>query len=149
MARDDDRQGSSARGGFPPAVQVALWLIVVLLAVHATIALLGPDRPAYGQQGVLEAARDTSGVFLVPGQIAKDLWGVYLIDRRSGTLVLYMYDPNSRKLKLQAGRTFIYDRYLQNYNTDDPSPEDVARMIGQAEFIRPPQPETPKPDDSR
>ncbi len=132
-------QSKSAHALTAPATQVALWLIVVLLAVNATIALLGPSpEPAYAQGGaMLEHARDTSGVFLVPGQIARDLWGVYLIDRRSGTLVLYMYDPNSRKLKLQAARTFIYDRYLQQYNTDQPLPNDVREMIKPSTLLTP------------
>ena len=116
------------RGG--PA-QVALWLIVALLAAHAAIWLLSPPggsaiaQPAAPPSGGVLAraggAGDNSGVFLVPGQIDKDVWGAYLVDTRAGTVVLYQYNPNSRKLKLVAARTFVYDRYLEDYNTDPPT----------------------------
>jgi len=137
-------QRSSAAGALLVSgpVQVALWLIVVLLAVNAVILLLRPgDNAAWAQPGQAAAAAraDTSGVFVVPAQFDKDLWGAYLVDTRAGTIVVYLYSPNERRLKLTAARTFVYDRYLENYNTD-PSPSEIAEIISKARLIRPEQP---------
>jgi hypothetical protein len=119
--------------------QVALWLIVVLLAVIATL-LLGRQpmqRSAEAQVAAAAQAHDASGVFVVPAQIARELWGCYLIDTRVGTVVLYAYNPNTRKLKLMAARSFLNDRYLKEHSTE-PSQLEIEQMLEVMSRIKPP-----------
>ena len=119
--------------------QVALWLVVVLLAVNAAIMLLQSSDRALAQPGQpapVAARGDNSGVFVVPCQLDKELWGAYLVDTRSGTIVVYQYNPNSHKLKLVAARSFVYDRYLEDYNTDPPT-ADIRDLI--TRMRRPPE----------
>ncbi|MDD4890009.1 MAG: hypothetical protein PHU85_08770 [Phycisphaerae bacterium] len=147
MTQQTGQTGVAARLSGGPA-QVALWLVVVLLAVNAAILLLQPNGgPAYAQTSIGAAAGrvDNGGVFVVPAQISKDLYGAYLVDSRSGSVVVYTFNPNSNKLKLAAARTFVYDRYLEDYNTD-PSPAMIADMVSKAKPIRPGGSDE-KPDD--
>ncbi|MCG3177791.1 MAG: hypothetical protein BIFFINMI_00111 [Phycisphaerae bacterium] len=139
MDQDATQHGRFAGPVFTGPAQVALWLIVVLLAVIATIMLLGPGgtQSAQGQVTRAGAAYDPSGVFIVPGQLGKDLWGLYVIDSRVGTLVLYYYNPNTKKLTLAAARSFVNDRYLEDYNTDPP-PREIAEMIENLRRMSPP-----------
>lgn len=120
-------------------VQAALWLIVALLAVHAGILLLGPTGAVVAQPappGTATPRGETGGVFVVPAQLGKELYGAYLIDSRMGSIVVYSFNPNSNKLKLMAARTFVYDRSLEDYNTE-PSPAAIADMVSRAKPIRP------------
>ncbi len=144
MTQPNSQPERTAPGPLPVsgAVQAALWLIVVLLAVNATVLLLQRSESAAWAQpgGAAAAARaDASGVFVVPAQVDKDQWGAYLVDTRAGTVVLYLYSPAERRLKLTAARTFVYDRYLENYNTDPP-PSEIAEIISKARLVRPGQP---------
>ena len=109
--------------------QVALWLIVVLLAVHAAILLIQPGQRAIAQPAAAAARDDSSGVFVVPCQLEKDLWGVCLIDTRVGSIVLYQYSPNSHKIKLMAARSYLFDVRLKEYNVDGLTPAQVEEII--------------------
>lgn len=124
------------------SIQIALWLIVALLAINAAVMLVQPGNPAHAQPAGQPAIgrSDTSGVYVVPAQIDNDQWGAYLVDGRAGTIVLYQYHPSARKLRLVAARTFVYDRYLEDYNTD-PSPSDIADLLTRAKRVGPRQPE--------
>ena len=68
------------------------------------------------------------GVYLMPGQLETNVWGVYLLDTDQGTLVAYRYDAGSDRLQLLAARDIGPDRGLAAFNTFPP-PEEVRRLV--------------------
>ncbi len=69
------------------------------------------------------------------GQITRDTYGLYLVDRRSGTICLYEYLAGQKVLRLRAARTFTFDLQLDELNTA-PSPADIARLVGRARRLK-------------
>lgn len=127
----------------PIAVEVAptrrrsnpvLWVIAVILAVIALelafrnhTASLMPT--ALGQLDPRVGAR---GVYAFTGQLDKNTFGLFMLDIDTGTIWCYEFSgqgPKDRKMRLSASRLWIYDRYLENFNQDDPTPNDVAALI--------------------
>ena len=111
-----------------PHVPVVQWIIAVALVVIA-ISLVAGDRSspspgaAFGQAITSGGAR---GVFAFSGQLSKNSYGV---DVDAMTTWVYEYLPQKGCLRLAAGRTWRYDRYLENYNLCGVPPGDVEQMI--------------------
>ena len=116
------------------------WLIVVFLAVVAALLaanLFFSPAPAEAQTGSA-GPTGPSALFAVAGQLAKDTYGLYLLDQGNGTICVYQFCADQRKvpkLRLVAARTFIYDRQLDSYNTEPP-PKDVAKLVAEARRLR-------------
>ena len=112
------------------------WLIVVFLALVAALLaanLFVTPEPAEAQTGS-RSATGQSELFAVAGQLARDTYGLYLVDQRNGTICVYQFSGDQRKvpkLRFVAARTFIYDRQLDSYNTEPP-PKDVAKLVAEA-----------------
>lgn len=125
----------------------ALWVNAVLLGVIATSLLTrGGDRlpnllPMASAQSTPPIAGG-GGVFLMPGQLSEKLFGVYLLDIDAQTLATYVYDPRANRLKLAAARSYRYDRRLEEFNTADPSPDEVRQLIERQAHIRAGNPTT-------
>lgn len=68
------------------------------------------------------------GYYLMPGQLASNMWGVYLMDIETQSVAVYHYDAGARQLRLLAVREFEQDRLLRDFNTY-PSPEEVRRVL--------------------
>ena len=57
-----------------------------------------------------------------------------MLDVDTGTIWCYEFSgqgAKDRKMELVAGRLWIYDRYLENFNQDEPTPDQVADLIEQ------------------
>ena len=104
----------------------AIGALVVYLASSfftpaPTLAL--PQEGAVGAQGFLA----------VPAQLSSDAYGLYLIDLRNQTILLYGYGGTwSKGLRLISARSFRYDRQLEDFNSDKPSPQDVQQLLEDA-----------------
>ncbi len=81
---------------------------------------------AVGQQ-----ARPASvgGIMAFTGQIAKETYGIIMVDVDAGTLWIYQYQKPGNKLKLLAARSWLYDRYLEDYNCASPKPSEISQLI--------------------
>lgn len=111
--------------------QTVLWVIAILLAIIATALL---TRGTNGPLGATPAMGDAPmagarGIFAFTGQIDQNRYGLFMMDVDSSNVWCYEYLPGSRKLKLVAARSFLYDRYLENYQTDEPKPATVKLML--------------------
>jgi len=82
-----------------------------------------------GAQGPTHSA-GAGGAFIVAGQITPDTYGLYLVDTQHATIALYEYQPSSRKLRLLAARTYMFDVQLDEYNTEL-SPREVKKLVAQ------------------
>ena len=130
------------------AMTTGQWIILLVLAVAAALlvgGLLAGAREAEAQTGSgTHAGGGQAGsageIFAIAGQISRDTYGLYLLDNRNGTICLYEFVTGTRKLRLVAARTFIYDRQLDSYNTL-PTPAEVSKLVAEARRQREVTPE--------
>jgi len=73
----------------------------------------------------------TGGIMAFAGQIEKDMYGIVMVDVDAGTMWLYQYRKGANQLKLLAARSWLYDRYLEDYNNAELKPSDVAQLVAQ------------------
>ncbi len=141
---DIQREGVPSR---PAEVRViregsrtATWLAVVLLAVIATALIVRQD-----DRGLLSQARAQSGftgaagVFAFTGQISRDTFGLFMVDVDSGTVWCYEMEKSvsgEYALRLVAARSWIFDRYLEEFNCAAPTPGAVRMMVSQQDSHR-------------
>ena len=98
----------------------------------ATLAL--PETSAVSSEGVLA----------IQAHLSTDVYGLYLIDLKNQTILLYGYGgPWSRGLRLLSARSFQYDRKLLDFNSGKPSPREVQQLIesGSTTLVSPSGPE--------
>jgi hypothetical protein len=120
--------------------QTVFWVIAVLLALIAGGLWgrgLAPESIALAQNTQLAGGR---GVFAFTGQIGHNQFGLFMMDIEQGTIWCYELDDEQgvRKLKLAAARSWIYDRYLREFNVMKPTPKEIKDLVAQ---------ERAKPDD--
>ena len=85
----------------------------------------------------------------MPGQLANNVWGCYVLDKRTQTLCVYQYTPGDRMLRLQAARGIEQDLELRSFNTS-PDPASVADLIRKERSLKSGQPTTgPAPETER
>jgi hypothetical protein len=65
----------------------------------------------------------------MPAQFTPNQWGCYVMDVDAQTLGVYRWFDGDKKLRLVAARGFRNDRKLQNFNTDSPTPDEVAKLL--------------------
>ncbi len=83
------------------------------------------------------------GVFAVQARLSADTYGLYLIDTKNQTILLYRYGGiRARGLSLLSARSFRYDRQLLDFNAGKPSPQDVRKRV-EAVSKPPPGPKAP------
>lgn len=114
---------------------IALYLNAAALGVIAIVLLSRNNAPsflpaAFGQNQ--PAIGGGAGVFVMPAQFSTNTYGCYLMDIDAQTLCAYQWTPGNHQLALVAARSFRYDRRLTNYNTENPSPAEVQKMIDAA-----------------
>jgi hypothetical protein len=114
--------------------QTVYWIIAILLAIIATGLWVRPgDRllpAALAQSQALAGAR---GVFAFTGPLERDQYGLFMLDVDQGTIWCYAFDNvgGTNKLRLVAARTWVYDRYLQDFNCAAPDFRMVQKLVSQ------------------
>ena len=108
------------------------------LIAGGLVQLEGPHR----NEAIAQPMRGgAGGVMAFTGQIGRDTHGIIMVDVDLGTLWVYQIKGN--KLALVAARNWAYDRQLQEFNCEAPSPNDVAQLIStEEERQQPPGAET-------
>jgi hypothetical protein len=118
----------------PPQGQTVHWVIAVLLAVIATALWMRPAGTvlptALAQTPPLAGAR---GIFAFTGPLDRDQYGLFMLDVDEGTVWCYAFDTmgGTRKLRLVAARTWVYDRYLQDFNCAPPDFRMVQKLVSE------------------
>ncbi|MFQ5805825.1 MAG: hypothetical protein ACE5I3_05175 [Phycisphaerae bacterium] len=115
-----------------PRLHTAQWVIAVLLAFIAGV--LWSRKPgeivptAWAQTPPLLGAR---GVYAFTGQLDRNRFGLFMLDIEQGTIWCYEIDNvgGVRKLRLTAGRSWVYDRYLKDFNCASPSYREVQELV--------------------
>lgn len=132
-----EHEGKTVTAEVPQQRQTVLWVIAILLAVIATALVLRPDgvrslQAAYGQTPMTGAR----GIFAFTGQLDRNSFGLFMMDVDSSNVWCYQYLPGRQRLRLVAARSFSCDRYLENYNCDEPTPKQVCEMLEDQRRIR-------------
>jgi hypothetical protein len=117
----------------PRPMHTAHWIIAIALAVIATALWMRPGAGmpvALGQNQGMAGAR---GVYAFTGQLDSSRYGLFMLDVDQGTIWCYEIEQvdGVRKLKLVAGRTWTYDRYLQDFNCAKPDFRTVQQLVTQ------------------
>ena len=115
------------------ALVVALYVNAALLLAILVAVVSGGRLPsvlpgAYAQQQPAPIAGG-SGIYLMPAQFGTNVWGCYVMDVDAQTLCAYEYRPVPGKLRLVTARSIQHDRKLKRFNIDDPSPEEVEKLV--------------------
>jgi hypothetical protein len=111
-----------------------LWVIAGLLALVAVGVWTRPTDPllpaALAQGTPVAGAR---GVFAFTGPIDRDQYGLFMLDVDQGTIWCYAFEnqAGARKLRLVAARTWVYDRYLKDFNCAEPTFRDIQALVKQ------------------
>ena len=116
------------------ALVVALYVNAALLLAILVAVVSGGRMPsvlpaAYAQQQQPMPIAGGSGIYLMPAQFGVNVWGCYVMDVDAQTLCAYEYKPTNGKLRLVTARSIQHDRKLKRYNIDDPSPEEVEKLV--------------------
>jgi hypothetical protein len=126
---------TGAAGGVANPGQTVYWIIALLLSVIATALWMRPAGAllptALAQnQPAMAGAR---GIFAFAGPLERDQYGLYMLDVDQGTVWCYAFDNvgGTTKLRLVAARTWIYDRYLQDFNCAAPDFRTVQKLVSQ------------------
>ncbi|MHC4611740.1 MAG: hypothetical protein ACYS7M_15490, partial [Planctomycetota bacterium] len=108
--------------------QGLLWVIAVCLVIIATCLVLQvQDRGTVNAQPVTQAG--ARGIFAFTGQLTKGTYGVFMVDVDAGTLWCYEYVSGKRTLRFVASRSWVYDRYLEEFNAGDPPVAEIERLV--------------------
>jgi hypothetical protein len=108
-----------------------LWIVAVLLAFVAGALWRSGSAvlPAALAQG--QAVAGARGVYAFTGQIEPNRYGLFMLDIEQGTVWCYAIDnqAGTRKLRLIAARSWLYDRYLRDFNSAEPTYRTVQQLV--------------------
>jgi hypothetical protein len=116
------------------ALVVALYINATLLFGILVAMLTGGRGPSFSSEAFAvppapQPIAGGSGIYVMPAQFTSKLWGCYLMDVDAQTLCVYGYDERDKKIRLIAARSFRNDRKLHDFNTDNPTPDEVAKLF--------------------
>lgn len=121
--------------------QTVLWVIAVLWAVIATALIARLDESvlpsAAAQVANTPGATGMAGgrgIYAFTGQLDAKDYGVFMLDVDTGTLWCYQMirgRDSGLQLQLVAARSWIFDRYLEEFNVAKPTPGEVQMMVRQ------------------
>ena len=127
-----------------PRFSKALWLIGIALLANAAVLWttrgqmpdLVLDRAALAQAtptatGGPSPMLGARGIYMMPAQLGPNSYGLYLMDVDSSTICVYRAEPDSSKLRFMASRSFKYDRFMEDFNTEGLRPKDVQKLVEQ------------------
>lgn len=139
-------QPVSPRQGTP----TVLWIIAVLLAVIAGGLWTRGGDPFSRTANAQVPLAGARGVYAFTGQIDRDQYGLFMLDVDQGTIWCYGLENAGgvRKLKLLAARTWIYDRYLVDFNNLKPDFREIQALVRQQRDDAVTTPSGTKPDAS-
>lgn len=138
--------GSASAGA--ARAPLAQWVIAFLLGVIAVSIWSRPEpsllSTALAQSPGVAGAR---GVYAFTGQLDASRHGLFMMDVEQGTIWCYEIDSGpggTRQLRLITARSWIYDRYLQDFNCGQPDLKMVQGLVAQQRAgARPAQDEPP------
>ncbi len=125
----------------PARPQTVLWIIALLLTVIATTLVTRLDDSALNRAAMAQNAPGGTpmlgarGIYAFTGPITSRSYGLFMLDVDTGTLWCYELERSptdgQSRLKLVAARSWIFDRYLEEFNVAAPTPSEVRALVQQ------------------
>lgn len=122
--------------------QTVWWVMTVVLAVIATAFVLRWDEAALSRSAWAQTAATGAGpspgargIYAFTGQIGSRSYGLFMLDVDTGTVWCYEM-VGGRHMKLLAARSWIFDRYLEEFNVATPTPTEVRQLVEQQQAAR-------------
>lgn len=124
-----------------PGRQTVWWVMTLVLAVIATALVMRWDdgllnRSALAQLGGIgggpQAGAGARGIYAFSGQLTGKTYGVFMLDVDTGTIWCYELSRggnNELQMRLVAARSWVFDRYLEEFNAANPIPAAVKAMV--------------------
>lgn len=106
------------------------WPLSLALSFAAVI-MLAVALVAPGLETQIRSENSDS-IVIVPLQLGRDDYGIAMVDKDAKTLWVYAIGtrgPAHNKLKLIAARSWEHDRKLKDFNTGEPKPEQVRKLL--------------------
>ena len=101
--------------------------VIGALIAYVAGSVLTPDTTFALPQA---ASASAEGILAVQARLSSEAYGLYLIDLKNQTILLYGYGgPWARGLRLLSARSFRFDRQLVDFNSGQPSPQDVQKLL--------------------
>lgn len=130
----------------PSGRMTLLWALSLVAAVVVTAWVVRRDdsmwlRAAMAQQGAGLGGSSVGarGIYAFTGQMTSRSYGLFMMDVDSGTVWCYELARSATgepQLKLVASRSWIYDRYLEEFNVAEPTPGAVQQMVQEQRSLR-------------
>lgn len=120
--------------------QTALWALTIVLAVLATAMVMRWDESRLLRSALAQSAGSGlpvgggRGIYAFTGQLNSKSYGLFMMDVDSGTIWCYEMQRGASgepQMKLVAARSWVYDRYLEEFNAADPIPSAVKTLVQQ------------------
>lgn len=115
------------------------WVLCVLLAVIATALISRRDEAWLSSQAVAQMsaggaspASGARGIYAFTGQLGAKDYGLFMMDVDTGTVWCYqMARSRDGELQMQlvAARSWIFDRFLEEFSVAKPTPSEVQGMV--------------------
>ena len=99
----------------------AVTALAVAVAVLLTLFVVDAFRPAPGI-ALAQAAAGASGASALLGPQSNDRIPLFMVDTRSGTILVYEYTVSHRKLYLRVVRSYLSDRDMEDVSWGDGNP---------------------------
>ncbi|MBN1344181.1 MAG: hypothetical protein JXQ73_15960 [Phycisphaerae bacterium] len=118
------------RSSTPAGGRVVQWVIALSLAIIAGCLVLKVDESSWLPRVQAQTTRMAPGdIYAFAGQLGPKTYGLFMVDLGAGNLWCYEYSNQKDKLRLVAARSFLYDRCLEEFNVDSPTPREVAQLV--------------------
>lgn len=108
---------------------VATSIICITLLLLSKGLMFTSDANAYNE------AVSNSNIIVTPVQLGNDIYGLAMVDTITERMWVYELSRSSsahNRLKLIAARNWKYDKLLDQFNTGEPTPEQVRKLIEKA-----------------
>ena len=123
----------------PARSNTVWWVLTVVLAVIATALVMRRDTdwlPAALAQNATGAGpmQGSRGIYAFTGQLTPKSFGLFMMDTDTGTVWCYEFQrgPSGEpQMRLVGARSWVYDRYLEEFNVADPVPSAVKVLVQQ------------------
>jgi len=105
------------------------FLALLIAAVLLVCVELPTQRVCADEQNITP-----NNITILPIQIGRDSYGVVMVDTTSEHMWVYELNKSgsNRRLKLIAARDWRFDKELSQYNTAEPTPEQVKTLLQKA-----------------
>ena len=108
-------------------------VFLLILSLLCLCAFLSTNRfSPYVTADTKDTYASDTNISVIPLQLSRDTYGLAMVDSLNQNICIYKLNDRGTvqsRFQLYAARSFKYDRLLQQYNTDEPKPQQIKMML--------------------